>query len=305
MIQKLFVSEISNTSNNNNNSISNQLDTIVVTSTKDLQDYLVNTAQGINELVKIVGEDKVTAAIFVTQVLLQGTIATAKGLVSDEVNNYLTGGIKESLSEYIANKYFDINNSYWNESQQNSIINLSNASSGFAIDTLLAGGAFGIIKSANKLGSATQGFESSVNTNGNIFTQKTEYQATDKGTGNNYTVYQRSDIDLDLTLDNLNKINPQTGTYYTNREWMAKGNTPYVKDSSGNMIQLNLHHSQQQGSGPLFEITSTTHQNSTNQNALHPYGQEKNPNDPVDRTSFDKDRTQYWKDRLKQMEDGN
>jgi hypothetical protein len=147
-------------------------------------------------------------------------------------------------------------------------------------------------------------FNNSTNTNGNIYTQKTEYQATEKGTGNNYTVYQRSDIDLDTRF-----FNPKSKKETTNREIMEKGGTPYIKDSTGNMIQLNLHHSQQQGSGPLFEITSTTHQNTTNKQALHPYGKEKNPNDPVDRTSFDKDRTsfdkdrnQYWKDRLNEME---
>ena len=298
-VQKLLENEIVNNTST--------LDEIVVTPTKDLQDYLLNTAQGINELVNIVGEDKVAGAIFVTQVLLQGTLATAKGLVSDEVNSYLTSGVKNSLSEYIADKYFGINEEDWNINQQNAIKNISDLSSEFAIDTLISGGAFGIIKGASKLGKANDGlvnsstvdspvFNNTKDTNGNIFTQKTEYQAPQNGTGNNYTVYQRSDIDLDT------KFLTKEGKKTTNREIMEKGGTPYVKDSNGNMVQLNLHHSQQQGRGPLFEITSTTHQNSTNKQALHPYGQNKNPNDPVDRTSFDKDRNQYWKDRLNEME---
>ncbi|RBQ30358.1 hypothetical protein CRU92_12665, partial [Arcobacter sp. FW59] len=172
-IQKLFGNEIVNNTST--------LNEIVVTPTKDLQDYLLNTAQGINELVNIVGEDKVAGAIFVTQILLQGTLATAKGLVSDEVNNYLTSGVKNSLSEYIADKYFGINEEAWNINQQNAIKNISDLSSGFAIDTLISGGAFGIIKGASKLGSANDGlvnsstidspvFNNSTNTNGNSIT---------------------------------------------------------------------------------------------------------------------------------------
>jgi len=87
---------------------------------------------------------------------------------------------------------------------------------------------------------------------------------------------------------------------------MQGGGTPYIKNTEGNMVQLNLHHSQQQGGGPLFEVTSTTHQNSANQKALHPYKQttdKVNPNDPVDRPAFDKDRNKYWQDRLKEMEE--
>ena len=148
-VQKLLENEIVNNTST--------LDEIVVTPTKDLQDYLLNTAQGINELVNIVGEDKVAGAIFVTQVLLQGTLATAKGLVSDEVNSYLTSGVKNSLSEYIADKYFGINEEDWNINQQNAIKNISDLSSEFAIDTLISGGAFGIIKGASKLDKANDG----------------------------------------------------------------------------------------------------------------------------------------------------
>ena len=107
-----------------------------------------------------------------------------------------------------------------------------------------------------------------------------------KGTGLAYTVYQQ-DIDWNLKVDGE-----------TNLELATRGNAPYIiKD--GVPQQLQLHHSRQQSIGPLFEVTTSTHQakKGAGQEALHPYGNKKNPDFPVDRGAFGADREQYWKDR--------
>lgn len=109
------------------------------------------------------------------------------------------------------------------------------------------------------------------------------------GTGNNYIVYQQ-DIDWD-------RIDPKTGK--TNLELASNGRAPIGADGKS----INLHHSKQQGHGPLFELSGGVHTKYGHTNALHPYrvspvnGNKFNPFDPVDRKLFDKDRIQYWKDR--------
>ena len=84
---------------------------------------------------------------------------------------------------------------------------------------------------------------------------------------------------------------------------MKRGNNPYVKNENGEIVPTNQHHSKQKASGPIFEIKQTTHKNPTNQKALHPYGKNKNPNDPVDhKNEWNKDRAYINKERVKQLE---
>lgn len=114
-----------------------------------------------------------------------------------------------------------------------------------------------------------------------------------------YDVYQR-DVEPDLKIQ---REHPRTGEIVeeTNIERMEKGKPPYV-DKDGVLEPVELHHSRQQGGGPLFEVSKSTHSNTVDEagaKALHPYGREKNPHDPVDRKVFDKDRVEYWKDRAK------
>ncbi|CAC9523245.1 hypothetical protein [uncultured Gammaproteobacteria bacterium] len=118
--------------------------------------------------------------------------------------------------------------------------------------------------------------------------------------GKTYNFYGQK-IDLDLELPK-NKINSATKKPYTNREWMRKGNNPYVKGKDGKIAPTEQHHSQQKGSGPIFEIKQTTHQNPVNKEALHPYGKKKNPNSPVNRKEWNKDRAAINKKRLKRLE---
>ncbi len=69
----------------------------------------------------------------------------------------------------------------------------------------------------------------------------------------------------------------------------------------GELHRLDLHHSRQDAKGPLFEVTDLTHRTrkSAGGEALHPYGRNKHPYNPVPRNAFNIDRKQYWIDRAK------
>ena len=114
-----------------------------------------------------------------------------------------------------------------------------------------------------------------------------QWQAPKRGTGQNYRVYQQ-DIDWDK-VDDLGR---------TNLQRTAKGRAPLGVDGQS----LNLHHSNQDARGSLFELSDSTHRKYGNTNALHPYkvdGTGQNPHHPVDRDRFDKDRAKYWRERGK------
>ncbi|EWH11437.1 Rhs family protein [Cellulophaga geojensis KL-A] len=117
------------------------------------------------------------------------------------------------------------------------------------------------------------------------------------GTGNNYKVFQQ-DIDWNATF------NKKGGGIETNLDKALRGDAPLV-NKNGNWEVINLHHSRQQGKGPLFELSQSTHLYSNNSNgrkALHPFSPNKNPLDPVgDRNIFDVDREAYWKERASKV----
>jgi len=155
-----------------------------------------------------------------------------------------------------------------------------------------------------------------ISSDNKYFTNTKEYQAPDKGTGYNYKVFQQ-DVDPDLEVVVKNPITKKTRTT-TNRELMKNGKAPYV-ERNGETVRIELHHSRQNSEGPLFELSSPTHKVKTGQGgeALHPYktklGRELNgegsgpnnsthPDKPVDRTKFDKDRDQYWQDRIREID---
>jgi hypothetical protein len=157
-------------------------------------------------------------------------------------------------------------------------------------------GAFKAYQDAKALGDV-KGMVNAVN-EAKIFTKET-YAAP---SGRTYNFYgQKIDPDLKIEVKN-----PKTGevTAYTNTEWMAKGNNPYVLDASGKAVPTQQHHSQQNADGPIFEIQTTTHQNPNNQQVLHPYdvtGTGKNPYNPVDHKAWNKDRIFINKTRAKNM----
>ncbi|QDW49228.1 RHS repeat-associated core domain-containing protein [Burkholderia sp. KBS0801] len=107
-----------------------------------------------------------------------------------------------------------------------------------------------------------------------------------KGTGLAYTVFQQ---DIDWDMEHRGKTNLQRA---------MEGGAPFMM-KDGVPQQMQLHHSRQQSTGPLFEVTTSTHRaaSGAGREALHPYGNQKNPDFPVDRSAFDIDRKQYWQDR--------
>ena len=130
-----------------------------------------------------------------------------------------------------------------------------------------------------------------------IFT-RTTWQSTTNGTGNNYTVYQQ-DIDWDQEFI-TGKDASGNLTTETNLDRAARGSAPRIRDSNNRLVPVNLHHSQQRGGGPLFEISQTTHNRYYGSTALHPHlGVGQNPFDPVDRARFDIDRGNYWRARAR------
>jgi hypothetical protein len=120
-----------------------------------------------------------------------------------------------------------------------------------------------------------------------FFTTETAWTAPSKGTGFQYKVFQQ-EIDWSLEVKGV-----------TNIERAQGGGAPYiVKD--GVTQQLQLHHSRQNGHGPLFELSRKTHLETKiteGGRALHPYQNQKHPEYPVDRQLFGKDVRQYWMDR--------
>ncbi len=133
--------------------------------------------------------------------------------------------------------------------------------------------------------------------NNQYYRTETEWQAPGKGTGLNYKVYQQ-EIDLNA------KPRSNLGDMRTNADLMKQGGSPYVL-KNGQYEQVQLHHSRQDGRGTLFETSESTHLNLTNQTgrqAVHPYSPQSHPDYPVNRDIFDKDKGQYWKDRLNQLQ---
>ena len=118
--------------------------------------------------------------------------------------------------------------------------------------------------------------------------------------GNTHTVYQQA-IDWDLP------VNTRSGVK-TNLDIALDGGSPFVV-KNGKYSQLNLHHSKQDASGSLFELSSDTHQKYRSTNALHPHLPNAHPDNPVNRESFNGDREAYWNKRaneeLKRRESNN
>ncbi|MBN3794159.1 RHS repeat-associated core domain-containing protein [Burkholderia sp. Ac-20392] len=116
--------------------------------------------------------------------------------------------------------------------------------------------------------------------------KKTTWGPCKRGTGLSYTVFQQ---DIDWDMEHRGKTNLQRA---------MEGGAPFMM-KDGVPQQIQLHHSRQQSIGPLFEVTTSTHRaaSGAGREALHPFGSQKNPDFPVDRSAFDVDRNQYWKDR--------
>ncbi|RZK33641.1 MAG: type IV secretion protein Rhs, partial [Hymenobacter sp.] len=115
------------------------------------------------------------------------------------------------------------------------------------------------------------------------------WTAPSKGTGNTYKVYQQP-INWDLSSNGLG------GVKETNLERATRGDTPFVK-KGGKYSLINLHHSQQNAQGPLYELSAETHVKYGQKKALHPYKPKAHPDYPVDRPAFNIDKVAYWIER--------
>lgn len=121
----------------------------------------------------------------------------------------------------------------------------------------------------------------------NFFTTEISWVAPARGTGLQYKVYQQ-EIDWSLEVNGV-----------ANMQRAQAGQAPFVM-KNGEMQQLQLHHSRQNGEGPLFELSRATHLETRaghGREALHPYGRQQHPDLPVNRPIFNKDVAQYWRDR--------
>ena len=116
--------------------------------------------------------------------------------------------------------------------------------------------------------------------NPQFFKTETTWKASGNGTGNTYKVYQQ-EIDWGL------EVKPGV----TNLDLAKAGRSPFIK-KDGKLEQIQLHHSQQNANGPLFELSRKSHldtKSGQGREAVHPYGNQPNPDFPVDRTLFKKE----------------
>lgn len=80
----------------------------------------------------------------------------------------------------------------------------------------------------------------------------------------------------------------------TNLNRMKEGKAPL--DKEGNPIEL--HHIGQKSDSPLAELTKEEHRGKNNNTILHDVNKESE----IDRDKFNKERSDYWKERAKQVE---
>ena len=150
-----------NTPKSNNDII---LRGVEVIAQKDLQDYLVDGAEAINSMVKIVGEEKAATAILITQFATQGIVKTSVSMLMEEGKDTLFGGVKDKISNYISKDLFDVNDKGWQDKQKEAIYSLSDVSADFSIDLALSG-PFALMKGAKNLGKANKKFDESLKEN--------------------------------------------------------------------------------------------------------------------------------------------
>ena len=141
--------------------------TIKVTNTKEenFYDFVIKGAKAVDTISKAIGESNAVAGIFVIQVATQGLLKTAISVASNEVKDSFTRGIKEGLSEYIANDLLDINNKGNDEQRKKDIKLASDLSASVSID-IFVGGAYSIVRGSKNVVKADEKLkESNVNSN--------------------------------------------------------------------------------------------------------------------------------------------
>lgn len=164
----------------------------------------------------------------------------------------------------------------------------------FLLTTLHAGWVWNTTKSVGKAG-VVYGAKKAID----VYKKNTKKKIFTKKEVNGRTTYQQK-IDPDLKVT---RTNPRTGENLTetNLDRMQKGQPPYV-NKNGKTEPIELHHSRQNDNGSLFELSKSTHQiknKDKGAKALHPYGSQKNPDNPVpkNRNEFNQERVEYYKNR--------
>ena len=149
--------------NTNTHKLNNEiiLKGIEVVAQKDFQDYLVDGAEAINSMVKIIGEEKAATAILITQFATQGIVKTSVSMLMEEGKDTLFGGVKDKISNYISKDLFDVNDKGWQDKQKEAIYSLSDVSADFSIDLAISG-PFALMKGAKNLGKANKKFDESL-----------------------------------------------------------------------------------------------------------------------------------------------
>ena len=195
--------------NTNTHKLNNEiiLKGVEVVAQKDLQDYLVDGAEAINSMVKIVGEEKAATAILITQFATQGIVKASVSMLLEEGKDTLFGGVKDKISNYISKDLFDVNDKGWQDKQKQAIYSLSDVSADFSIDLALSG-PFALMKGAKNLGKANKKFDESLKEN-NV----------------NSDTIANSNAELKSNEHNLNNKNSSDGVVTGNGDKVATGTT--------------------------------------------------------------------------------
>lgn len=195
--------------NTNTHKLNNEiiLKGIEVVAQKDLQDYLVDGAEAINSMVKIIGEEKAATAILITQFATQGIVKTSVSMLMEEGKDTLFGGVKDKISNYISKDLFEVNDKGWQDKQKEAIYSLSDVSADFSIDLAISG-PFALMKGAKNLGKANKKFDESLKEN-NV----------------NSDTIVNSNAELKSNEHNLNNKNSSDGVVTGNGDKVATGTT--------------------------------------------------------------------------------
>lgn len=222
-----------NTPKSNNDII---LKGIEVVAQKDFQDYLVDGAEAINSMVKIVGEGKAATATLITQFATQGIVKTSVSMLMEEGKDTLFGGAKDKISNYISKDLFEVNDKGWQDKQKQAIYSLSDVSADFSIDLAISG-PFALMKGAKNLGKANKKFdeslkENNVNSdtivNSNAELKSKEHSLNNKNGSDGVGVAGGSGIINDITKESIDiKLNnylldPTHKTGATKAQWFKE-----------------------------------------------------------------------------------
>ena len=218
-----------NTPKSNNDII---LRGVEVVAQKDLQDYLVDGAEAINSMVKIIGEEKAATAILITQFATQGIVKTSVSMLMEEGKDTLFGGVKDKISNYISKDLFDVNDKGWQDKQKEAIYSLSDVSADFSIDLAISG-PFALMKGAKNLGKANKKFDESLKENnvnsGTIVNSNAELKS------NEHNLNNKNSSD-GVGKNGIQKLNNNDNTMIATSKGVIVLSNTLAKQGSSNLV---------------------------------------------------------------------